>query len=80
MTMPRPLSPVDESHQILLSTLEALRATDPPDGNVHVRYNGGQPLSGQAGGSHLTAGGRLEVEIVNPEPLPDEPKLESLRD
>jgi hypothetical protein len=27
--MPRPLPPVDESHQILLSTLEALRATDP---------------------------------------------------
>ena len=56
------------------------RATDAPDGNVHVRYNGGQPLSRQAGGSHPTAGGRLEVEIVNPEPLADEPKLESLRD
>jgi hypothetical protein len=63
--MPRPRPPVDESHQILLSTLEALRATRSPDGNVHVRYNGGQPLSGQAGGSHLTASGRLEVESRN---------------
>ena len=54
-TMPRPLPPVDEIHQIMLSALDALRATRTKDGKVRVIHNGGEHLSGRVGGSHPTA-------------------------
>jgi hypothetical protein len=45
VTMPRPLPPVDESHQIMLSAWKALRSTRTEDGKVHVIHNGGEHLS-----------------------------------
>jgi hypothetical protein len=49
------MPPVDESHQILLSALEALRATRTTDCSAQVLYNGGEPLSGRMAGVSPTA-------------------------
>jgi hypothetical protein len=46
------MPPVDDSHQILLTALEALPASQKKDSSVHVLYNGGEPFSRQAGRRH----------------------------